>query len=130
MKVAVTYENRQIFQHFGHSQEFKIYEVEDKRVVSSKVVGTDGSGHGALAVFLKGQGVDTVICGGIGEKAKAALEQEGIQLYPGASGDVDKAVEDLLQGTLDYNPDTLCRHRQEGKGHEEHHGHHGNHSHQ
>ena len=64
MKIAVTYENGQVFQHFGHTAQFKIYEVQDGQVASSQVVDTNGSGHGALAGFLNAQGVDTLICGG------------------------------------------------------------------
>ena len=84
MKIAVTYENGQVFQHFGHTEQFKLYEVEDGRVVSSQVVDTNGSGHGALAGFLREYGVDALICGGIGGGARNALAQAGIQLYPGA----------------------------------------------
>lgn len=66
MKIAVTYENEEIFQHFGHCEAFKLYETEDGKVVSSQVVGTGGSGHEALAVFLKNLDVEVLICGGIG----------------------------------------------------------------
>lgn len=125
MKIAVTFENEQIFQHFGHCEAFKIYEVEDKKVLSSQVVGTGGSGHEALAVFLKNLGVGTLICGGIGGGARVALAQAGIELYPGAQGNADKAVEAFLAGSLDYDPDTMCNHHHEGgEGHSCHgHGH-------
>ena len=86
MKIAVTYENGQVFQHFGHTAQFKIYEAQEGRVASSQVVDTNGSGHGALAGFLQAQGVDTLICGGIGGGAKTALAQAGIQLYGGVTG--------------------------------------------
>ena len=52
MKIAVTYENGEIFQHFGHTEAFKIYDIADGKVVSAEVVDTNGSGHGALAGFL------------------------------------------------------------------------------
>ena len=77
MKIAVTYENGQVFQHFGHTAQFKIYEAQEGRVLSSQVVDTNGSGHGALAGFLQAQGVDTLVCGGIGGGAKTALAQAG-----------------------------------------------------
>ena len=86
MKIAVTYENGQVFQHFGHTERFKIYEVEDGAVTASQVVDTAGSGHGALAGFLRERGVQTLICGGIGGGARTALAQAEIQLYPGVSG--------------------------------------------
>lgn len=121
MKIAVTYENGQIFQHFGHTEEFKIYQTEGQEILSSQTVGTGGSGHGALAGFLKSQGVEALICGGIGGGARAALAEAGIRLYPGASGDADQAVKNLLAGTLDYDPDTQCSHHQ-GEDHDCHHG--------
>ena len=110
MKIAVTYENEMVFQHFGHTEQFKIYEVEDNKVVASEIVDTNGSGHGALAGFLAGQGVDVLICGGIGGGAKTALAQAGITLYCGVSGTCDKAVNDLLAGSLVFNPDFMCTH--------------------
>ena len=124
MKIAVTYENGQVFQHFGHTEQFKLYEVEDGRVTSSQVVDTNGSGHGALAGFLREHGADVLICGGIGGGARNALAQAGIQLYPGASGDADGQVEALLAGQLSYDPDTVCAHHDHGEGHDcGHHGH-------
>ena len=122
MKVAVTYENGQVFQHFGHSEQFKIYQVEEGRIVSSEVVDTNGSGHGALAGFLKNHGVEALICGGIGGGARNALAEAGIGLYPGVAGNADAAVEALVQGRLSYNPDTVCSHHHEGEGHDCGHG--------
>ena len=83
MRIAVTYENEEIFQHFGHTEQMKIYEVENEQVVSSRVLDTNGSGHGALAGFLKELGVDVLLCGGIGGGAQAALAEAGIKLYGG-----------------------------------------------
>ena len=125
MKIAVTYENGQIFQHFGHTQQFKIYDVEGERVVSSMVVDTNGSGHGALGGFLADQGVEVLICGGIGGGAQNALAQAGIKLYGGVSGSADAAVEALLAGNLGYNPDVKCNHHDHEHGHEHSCGSHG-----
>lgn len=119
MKIAVTYENGNIYQHFGHTQNFKLYTVEDGKVVSSEVVDTNGSGHGALAGFLMTCGVDTLICGGIGGGAKAALANAGIKLYGGANGSADEAVDAFLAGNLGYDPNAHCDHHdhQHGEGH-------------
>ena len=87
MKIAVTYENGQIFQHFGHTEQFKLYEATDGKITHAEVVDTNGSGHGALAGFLMQNGVDTLICGGIGGGAQAALAEAGIKLYGGVSGE-------------------------------------------
>ena len=120
MKIAVTYENGQIFQHFGHTEQFKVYEVEDGKIVGSEVVDTNGQGHGALAGFLSEGNVDVLICGGIGGGARNALAEAGIKLFPGAQGDADAQVESYLAGTLNYDPDTMCSHHGEGHGHGDH----------
>ena len=86
MRIAVTYEDGNIFQHFGHSEQFKLYDVEDGKIVNTQVVDTNGQGHGALAGFLTGAKVDVLICGGIGGGAQNALAQAGIQLYGGVAG--------------------------------------------
>ena len=117
MKIAVTYENGQVFQHFGHTEQFKIYNVADGKILSSQVVDTNGSGHGALGGFLADMGVDTLICGGIGGGAQNALTEAGIRFYGGASGDADKAVEALLAGTLAFDPNVHCDHH-DHVGHE------------
>lgn len=116
MKVAVTYENGQVFQHFGHTEQFKIYSIEGGKAASAAVVDTNGSGHGALAGFLQQEGVDTLICGGIGGGARQALTEAGIQLFGGVSGSADEAVAMLLSGNLAYDPEAMCSH------HGEHHG--------
>lgn len=119
MKIAVTYENGQIFQHFGHTEQFMLYEAEDGKVISKTLVDTNGQGHGALAGFLLGGGVEVLICGGIGGGAQMALAQAGIRLYGGVSGDADAAVEAFLAGNLEYNPNVQCSHHGE-HGHGEH----------
>jgi len=129
MKIAVTYENGQIFQHFGHTEQFMVYEVEDGKVVSKTLVDTNGQGHGALAGFLFGGGVEVLICGGIGGGAQMALAEAGIRLFGGVSGDADAAVEALLAGNLIYNPNVQCNHHDD-HGHGEHScGHHGEEGH-
>lgn len=123
-KIAVTYENGQVFQHFGHTAQFKMYEVEGERIISAEIVDTNGSGHGALAAFLKNLDVDCLICGGIGAGARNALTDAGIAIYPGVSGEADAQAEALINGTLEYNPDTQCQHH-EHEHHGECHGHDG-----
>lgn len=120
MKIAVTYERGEIFQHFGHTEHFGIYEAEDQKVISKTVVDTAGSGHGALAGFLQAHQVDVLICGGIGGGAQTALAEAGIKLYGGASGDADEAVEALLAGQLAYKADVKCDHHDHQHGSEGH----------
>ena len=116
MKIAVTYAGGVIFQHFGHTAQFKIYNVEDGNIVSEQVIDTNGSGHGALAGLLSSLGVDTLICGGIGGGAQMALAEAGIRVFGGIAGEADAAVEALLAGELEYNPNVRCSH------HDHHHG--------
>ena len=113
MKIAVTYENGNVFQHFGHTAQFKVYTVEGGKVVSSQVVDTNGSGHGALAGFLEDLGVNALICGGIGGGARFALQDADIEIYGGVMGDADEAVAAFLSGALNFNPDACCNHHHE-----------------
>lgn len=115
MKIAVPYENGRVFQHFGHSGQFKIYDVEDGRITGERLADPAGSGHGALAGFLSGLEVDTLICGGIGAGAQEALAQAGIKLYGGVTGGADEAVRALLAGTLDYSAEVRCSHHDHGE---------------
>ena len=120
MRIAVTYEDGEIFQHFGHTAQFKVYDVQDGKIVSSEVVDTNGSGHGALAGVLTALNVDALICGGIGGGAQMALAAAGIQLYGGVSGSADEAAQALAEGNLTYNPNVKCSHHGEhhhGEGH-------------
>lgn len=116
MRIAVPYENGQVFQHFGHTGQVKIYDVEDGQIVKEQVADTTGSGHGALAGFLSGLKVDVLICGGIGGGAQVALSQTGIKLCGGVTGEADGAVRAFLAGTLTCNANVHCDHH-------EHHGH-------
>ena len=116
MKIAVTYENGQIFQHFGHTEQFKVYDVEDGKIVSKTIVDTEGQGHGALAGLLTVIGVDILICGGIGGGAQMALAGAGIKLYGGVNGSCDAAVEAFLANNLSYNPNVKCDHHDHEHG--------------
>ena len=116
MKIAVTYDNGNIFQHFGRTEFFKVYEIEDNKVVSSEVIGSNGVGHGALAGLLSEQSVDVLICGGIGGGAQDALAEAGVELCSGAEGDADQAVDAYLKGEL-ISTGANCDHHHHEDGH-------------
>ena len=116
MKIAVTYDNGNIFQHFGRTESFKVYDVEDNKVVSSEVIGSNGVGHGALAGLLADRAVDVLICGGIGGGAQQALSDAGVELVAGAEGDADQAVEAYLKGKL-ISTGANCDHHHHEDGH-------------
>lgn len=117
MRVAVTYDNGNVFGHFGKTEQFKVYDVEDGKVVNSQILGTNGEGCGALAGILNIADVDALICGGIGGGAVNAIEEAGIKLYAGASGNTDAAVEALIAGTLEAIGEANCNHHEHGESH-------------
>ena len=119
MKIAVTYENGNVFQHFGHTEEFKVYQVEDGEIIKTEILGSNGTGHGALAGLLNDCDIDVLICGGIGGGAQAALQEQGIELCAGASGDADEAVKAYLNGDL-VNTGANCDHHGEGHSCKDH----------
>ena len=116
MKIAATYENGTIFQHFGKTEQFKVYSIEDGKVTSSEVLSTNGNGHGALAGILGEWNVSKLICGGIGQGAKDALADAGIEVYGGTQGNTDELVQSLLTGKLEYNADVVCSHHSHDDG--------------
>ena len=127
MRIAVTYENGEIFQHFGHTKQFKLYDVADGKIVTEQIVDTNGSGHGALAGFLKAAQADALICGGIGMGARNALAEAGVTLYGGVTGSADAAAQALAQGALQFDPDAKCDHHGHHHGEDHDCGHHGHH---
>lgn len=117
MKLAITYDNGQVFQHFGKTQQFKIYDIQEGKVGPSLVTGTGGQGHGALAGLLRALGISVLICGGIGPGAQEALKSLDITVIPGITGDADQAVQDFVDGKLVPNTEALCNHHHDGPAH-------------
>lgn len=119
MRVAVTYDNGEVFQHFGHTEQFKIYDIQDGVIKNEQIAGTDGQGHGALAQVLKELKAEVLICGGIGGGAQMALNDAGIKLYGGVQGNADEAVRSFISGKLTFDPDVHCDHHdaENGEGH-------------
>ena len=117
MRIAVTYENGHIFQHFGRTEQFKVYDVQEGRIIASEIIGSNGIGHGALAGLLADKAVEVLICGGLGGGALNALTNAGITVVAGAEGDADQAVESYLGGEL-VSSGANCDHHHHGEGHE------------
>lgn len=110
MRAAVTYDNGNVFGHFGKTEKFKIYDIENGKIVNSQILDTNGEGCGGLAGILNIANVDVLICGGIGGGAVHAIQEAGIKLYAGANGSADAAVEALLAGTLEAKGEANCDH--------------------
>lgn len=119
MIIAIPYQSGQVFQHFGHTVQFKLYQVEEGKITNKMLIPTGGSGHSALAGLLSRLKVDCLICGGIGGGAQAALAEAGIRVYGGVTGDADAAAQALAKGELQYDPNARCDHHD----HEHDHGH-------
>ena len=117
MKIAVTYENNEVFQHFGRCENFKVFEIENNEIKNAQVINSNGTGHGALAGFLSNLGVEILICGGIGLGARNALASVNIQVYPGTNGNVDDIISNFIQGNLDFDPNTECHHHDHDHDH-------------
>ena len=120
MKIAVTYENGQVFQHFGHTEEFKVYDVQDNKIVNTEIVSSNELGHSALAYLLEENKINVLICGGIGGCAIGALKEYGIELYAGITGNADKAVNDYINGCLVQVSEANCSHHSEEHHNESH----------
>ena len=116
MRIAVTYKNGEIFQHFGRTEEFKVYDVENNEIKASTIVSTNGQDHGALIGVLEELKIDTLICGGIGGGAQMGVASMGIKLYGGVQGKADDAVKALLEGRLEQNSNANCNHHHD-EGH-------------
>ncbi len=113
MKIAVTYDNGDVFQHFGHTEEFKVYDIEDKKITNTEIVSSNELGHSALAYLLEENKINVLICGGIGGCAIGTLKEYGIELYAGITGSADKAVNDYIEGNLIQISEANCSHHEE-----------------
>lgn len=118
MIIAATFdkETGTVFQHFGRTQNFKMYTIENGKVTESKIIDNGGFGHHDLATYLKELGVETLLLGNRGQGAIDALNNAGIKQVAGVTGNADEAVEKLLKGVLVTNPNAMCDHH----GHEHH----------
>ena len=116
MIVATTYQNEEIFQHFGRSLFFKLYLIENGQITESRIISNNGYSHGTLAVMLGAYGIDALICGNIGDGPLKALRELGIQVYAGASGSCDRAVEAMISGELETTDVSNCHHEHDDEG--------------
>lgn len=117
MKIAVTTQGNQVFQHFGKCSTFTVFTVENGKIQSKKLLDAQGSGHAALGGFLKESGVNVLICGGIGGGARNILASVGIKLISGVEGDIDDVVNACLAGNLSDQGGS-CNHEEHDKNHE------------
>ena len=118
MKIAVTYEKGEVFQHFGKTEQLKIYEIDQNKIINTNIIDTNGQGHGVLCDLLKNNNVDILLCGGLGTGAKNMLEENNIKVFAGVKGNTDKNVEDYLANKLEYDNEYKCNHHHHGEDHD------------
>lgn len=119
MKIAVATEQGIVSGHFGHCEGFTIFDVEGTEIKNKNYVPNPGHQPGFLPVFLKEQNADTIIAGGMGERAQMLFTNQGIEVIVGASGDCEQAVQSYLNGSL-KSTGSVCRaheHADECGGH-------------
>lgn len=121
MKIAITYdkETGNVFQHFGKTQFFKIYQIQDGKIVSSEVIDNGGNGHHELPPYLKALGIETLILGNRGQGAIDAIAASGLKEMPGITGNADNAAELFAKGELKPNFTAKCSHH--GEHNNDHH---------
>ncbi|WP_334308253.1 NifB/NifX family molybdenum-iron cluster-binding protein [Anaerocolumna sp.] len=122
-RIAVaTDENHNVFQHFGKTQAFTIYELEGKDLKSKNTLSSNGAGHSELVTLLSENNIDVVICGGVGLHAMEGLMEAGMLVIPGAQGDVDVVTASYLDGSLQASEGPTCDHHDhENENHVCHH---------
>lgn len=118
MRYAITYENKQVFQHFGKCPSFLIVDMQDGKILNQEILSSNGAGHGALCARLVEAQVDTLVCGGIGQGARDTLQAANIQLISGAKGHTDIILNKLSKQTLFDDPSGRCDHHHEGEEHD------------
>ncbi len=121
MRIAMTYENGRVGQHFGRTEYFKVYDVEGGKITSEETVSTNGEGHGALAGVLRELNADVLICGGIGMGARMALQEIGLTFLPGVDGNCDEVIAAYLSNTLSFDLNETCHHHDHEEVHDCHH---------
>jgi len=103
MIIAVTYNNGNVFEHYGQTKQFKLYEVENNKIISTRILESGEYSHHTLAILLKNNNVEVLCCGGIGTHGVVSLEENGIKVFNDNHGDTDKVVEDYLNNKLTFS---------------------------
>ncbi len=117
MKIAVTTQENQVFQHFGKCESFTVFDIDDGKIKGSTVIDAAGNGHSALADFLKDNGVEVLLCGGIGGGARQMLSRAGIEFVSGVEGNIEDAVKAYISGGL-KSSFVICNHEDHEANHE------------
>jgi len=112
MKIAVPLADGRLSLHFGLCRELAVIEVDEqsKQIVSTEVLPAPEHEPGALPRWLSERGVELIIAGGMGSRARQMLQQKGIRAVVGASAEAPEAVVTAyLNGQLELG-DNICQH--------------------
>lgn len=110
MKIAIPYNEGNVFEHFGRTKSFKVYDLQNGVIENTVFINADGSGHSELISMLKSVDVELVLCGGIGGKAIQMFNNLGIDVYTGATGNTDDVLRGFMDGSLKLNNTSTCDH--------------------
>lgn len=115
MKIAVASEKDMVTQHFGHCENFNIFEVENDKIIRQESFANPGHRPGFLPNYLHEKGVNVIISGGMGGGAIDLFNQHGIEVITGASGSAEEAVKCYLQGKLKSSGSVCHQHMHHGQ---------------
>ena len=108
MKVAISTDNGHVSSHFGRCPEFTFIEIEDNKLVSGETILNPGHHPGYLPQFLKNNGVDFIVAGGMGMRARELFKDAGIETILGIEGNIDEVKDKILNGTL-KGGENICK---------------------
>ena len=100
MKIAVASEGKTVTGHFGHCENFNVFEAENDKITSATSIPNPGHKPGFLPNFLNDMGVNVIISGGMGGGAVEIFNEKNIEVITGAQGNAEAAANDYLQGKL------------------------------
>jgi predicted Fe-Mo cluster-binding NifX family protein len=112
-KIAIPVVGGHLSQHFGHCEEFWIFDVdrENKKIVKRETVPSPPHQPGLLPRWLADKGVHLIITGGMGPQAQQLFAQDGVDVFVGASSDdPQKIVQAYLDESLELG-DNICNHK-------------------
>jgi predicted Fe-Mo cluster-binding NifX family protein len=115
LKIAVASEGAMVTGHFGHCENFNIYESEGQTITKSTSVPNPGHRPGFLPNYLNDLSVNVIISGGMGGGAIEIFNEKGIEVVTGAVGDAAQAAMNYLNGTLKSTGSVCHEHQHHGE---------------
>lgn len=108
MKIAISTDGTSVSSHFGRCPSFTILDIQGENLIAKEIINNPGHHPGFLPQFLKEQGVECIIAGGMGMRATTLFAEAGIKTILGITGSIDDIVNQILRGTL-KGGESLCK---------------------